>query len=125
MLIAIICLLSAVAVAAFYAACKSREAVKESNRLYLDLYSIYNDSEEDHSKIVQKLSNEIDAYEKLCFQGQKNLVVAKGPCCFRVEGNVKEKNFVIKTFPYEYSNADDEDFARRQAEELKEIIEKF
>lgn len=125
MLIAIICLLGISAVVAFYSACKSHTAAKEADRLYLDLYSIYSDSEKEHLKNVQKLSSEIAAYKKLCFLGQKVLNIVQGPCCFRVEGMAEGKSFVIKTFPYVYGDAEDEDFARRQAEELKEIIEKF
>lgn len=125
MLIATTCLLGIVAVVAFCVVCKSRAAVKESARLYMDLYSIYSDSEKEHLKTDRKLSSEIEAYTKLCLHGRKDLVVAEGLCSFRVEGRAEGKSFVIKIFTYEYGNAEDEDFARRQAEELKEIIEKF
>lgn len=121
-IIAILCILLLLALIIIW---KKTKAIKEEEKRYLDLYSIYSESENEHMKQGRKLSKELYKYKYLCLHGHKNITVVSGPSCFRVSAVCEDKELAIKIIPYIYNDEEDKDFARREAEELKEIIEKF
>lgn len=121
MAIATIITLAAVLAYASFLICRLKRklgVVREKLALTKSLY-------ENEVISCDKLLAEIHTYEDLCKSGYMHLMISQEPFATLLTGNFRDMDFVIKRFDHESCNKDDIDFALREAEELKEIIENF
>lgn len=111
----IVCVFCAIA---FYVSMANVKHAKDLNDRYSELKIAY-------QKNIDDFMKESRAFSMLCLYGYKDIRIFENSYCYRVSGFFEGKEFVIKMFTYPHNDEQEKDFARRQAEELKEIIEKF
>lgn len=104
---------------------KKTKDFKDLEILFEEYSTNCNIMKHEYIKQNRKLAEELYELKELCLHGHKTLKIERNPCCYCVVAVYNDKEFIIKMIPFQYNNKDDEEFARREAEELKEIIEKF